>query len=625
MSNLAKLSKQAVQHEHDRQFDKALALYARIFEDAGGADEDVDVALYNRAGDVAMRVGDSATATRYYEHAIDAYAAGGLLNNAIAVCNKVLRYAPDHAATHYTLAVLHAKQGFKGDAKHHFIEYADRMHRAGRDDEALRALTEFAALCPPGDDVRDVLGQHLARGNRGTELTVKLQALLEGAAPSTGAAPEKGIAPASALDDRAADLVFLDVTSDTVSAAEEAAPAPTQVLGLEPTSFEDAPAVEPIALDAETFEPQSFESSPADAPLELESHVDLSAPLELEMPADAPIELEMMSAEPSLELELPTDEPLDLDMPAEAPMHLESLDTFGTVDFDDDDDLEAIEIADAPSLETALSDAMLADAPVDLPFVEPDLDFDDVAPAQPSSAAPTPASDARWSDALPGELPVLSLGGWLGSAGAVVIGGGEPPADIPVEPAPPAIEPPRAAESEHIDLGEWLREQEPAPTTRLSTDESTPTGDEAADFERMLGIFRAGVARNIEVGDADSHYDLGVAFREMGLIDEAISEFQKAVQSPNASLRAREALGQCFLDRGSPELAAATLERAVAERGAIGVDESRLLNVWYLLGDAHARLGRVAPARECFERVVANDIEFRDAITRLTQLTASSP
>jgi tetratricopeptide (TPR) repeat protein len=91
-------------------------------------------------------------------------------------------------------------------------------------------------------------------------------------------------------------------------------------------------------------------------------------------------------------------------------------------------------------------------------------------------------------------------------------------------------------------------------------------------------------------------------------------------------LRAREALGQCFLDRGSPELAAATLERAVAERGSGDAgEESRLLGVLYLLGEAHARLGRVAPARACFERVVASDIEFRDAVTRLTQLSASSP
>src|SRR5688572_13446950 len=121
MSTLAKLSKQAAQLEHDKHYQKALALYARAIDEAAGAEEEVDVALFNRAGDVAMRVGDAQRAVGYYERAIDAYATGGLLNNAIAVCNKLLRHAPEHAATHYTLAVLHAKQGFRGDAKYHYV------------------------------------------------------------------------------------------------------------------------------------------------------------------------------------------------------------------------------------------------------------------------------------------------------------------------------------------------------------------------------------------------------------------------------------------------------------------------------------------------------------------------
>jgi len=69
------------------------------------------------------------------------------------------------------------------------------------------------------------------------------------------------------------------------------------------------------------------------------------------------------------------------------------------------------------------------------------------------------------------------------------------------------------------------------------------------------------------------------------------------------------------------------LERALAEapaREAHGEDLS-LLGVVYLLGEAHARLGQTEPARACFQRVVAADIEFRDAARRLTQLPAHTP
>src|SRR5205823_423742 len=161
------------------------------------------------------------------------------------------------------------------------------------------------------------------------------------------------------------------------------------------------------------------------------------------------------------------------------------------------------------------------------------------------------------------------------------------------------------AEPSFVDLGDWLRTDEPARTTRLTTDELAPTGDEAADFERMLGVFKAGLARNVDSADHASHYDLGVAFREMGLVDEAIAEFQRAARAPASALRSREALGQCFLDRGSPDLAIGVLERALDEAtsGASAVDEVALLGVVYLLGEAYARIGQHKPARACFQRV----------------------
>jgi tetratricopeptide (TPR) repeat protein len=113
----------------------------------------------------------------------------------------------------------------------------------------------------------------------------------------------------------------------------------------------------------------------------------------------------------------------------------------------------------------------------------------------------------------------------------------------------------------------------------------------------------------------------------MGLVDDAIGEFQRAARDPRGALRAREALGGCFLERGSPDLAVGVLERALDE--ATGADananELSLLGVVYLLGEAYARLGQHKPARACFQRVVTADIEFRDAARRLMQLPALTP
>jgi tetratricopeptide (TPR) repeat protein len=158
----------------------------------------------------------------------------------------------------------------------------------------------------------------------------------------------------------------------------------------------------------------------------------------------------------------------------------------------------------------------------------------------------------------------------------------------------------------------------------MVTAEPSQTGDEQADFERMLDAFKAGVERNIDGEDFDSHYDLGVAFREMGLLDEAVTQFQRASRAPGRPLRAIEALGQCFIDLGQPELALEALGRGVPEAGsraAGGLPDEQLVGVLYLLGVASEQTERTEAAGAYFRRVLATDIQFRDASRRLAQLS----
>jgi tetratricopeptide (TPR) repeat protein len=91
MSNAAKLKKRAVELEQKKQFDKALPLYIQFLQESGSALDDVDIPLYNRVGDLLLRMGNASDALNYYEQAVDLYAERGFLNNAIALCNKVLQ------------------------------------------------------------------------------------------------------------------------------------------------------------------------------------------------------------------------------------------------------------------------------------------------------------------------------------------------------------------------------------------------------------------------------------------------------------------------------------------------------------------------------------------------------
>jgi tetratricopeptide (TPR) repeat protein len=146
--------------------------------------------------------------------------------------------------------------------------------------------------------------------------------------------------------------------------------------------------------------------------------------------------------------------------------------------------------------------------------------------------------------------------------------------------------------------------------------EQEPSGDEAADFADMLRKFKQGVAENVDAEDYQSHYDLAIAFREMGLLDEAISEFQKALASPANRVPTYEALGQCFLDKGQFKVASSILSRALNE----GANEEQLVGVLYLLGLSAEAQGSTDEALAFYQRVYVLDIQFRDISDRLSEV-----
>jgi tetratricopeptide (TPR) repeat protein len=228
MSNVPKLKKRAVEFEQKKQFDKALAVYLQILAEVEGSEDEADVALYNRVGDLMLRQGNVSEAVDHYERAVDLYAEGGFFNNAIALCNKILRNAPGRNSIYYKLGKISAKKGFTNDAKQNFLEYADRMQKGGKLDEAFRALKEFADLCPDQDDIRLMLADQLVKKNRKGEAIEQLQTLYE-RYESEGRSSEaratvdrmKAIdpdvepqAPGERAAPKSGDLIFLDVGFD---------------------------------------------------------------------------------------------------------------------------------------------------------------------------------------------------------------------------------------------------------------------------------------------------------------------------------------------------------------------------------------------------------------------------
>ena len=202
-----------------------------------------------------------------------------------------------------------------------------------------------------------------------------------------------------------------------------------------------------------------------------------------------------------------------------------------------------------------------------------------------------------------------------------------PAAPPPAPPKPPAREgrtAPKDAKmkvrdevaeaGDFVDLSAMILDEEAlVRDTRMKVADEEPTGDEEKDFQEMLARFKQGIDENIDEADFQSHYDLGVAFKEMGLLDEAIAELQKALRAPEGKLRTSEALGVCFIDKGAYVVAESILRRGLELPGSS--DQERL-GVLYWLGRALEAQGKKAEAREQYGRVFAVDIRFKDVGAR---------
>ena len=174
-----------------------------------------------------------------------------------------------------------------------------------------------------------------------------------------------------------------------------------------------------------------------------------------------------------------------------------------------------------------------------------------------------------------------------------------------------------SAES-YVDLGSMLLgDDKEEKSTRFVVAYEEPTGDESADFQKMLSQFREKVSENIDADDVTAHYDLGTAFREMGLLDEAIAEFQQALRASVDHLPTYEMLGQTFLEKNEPEAALRSLTRALDAPFEI---EDELMGIYYYLGQSHEAVGNKDQAVEFYDRVFSLDINFADVTERLRAL-----
>jgi hypothetical protein len=225
------------------------------------------------------------------------------------------------------------------------------------------------------------------------------------------------------------------------------------------------------------------------------------------------------------------------------------------------------------------------------------LDLDEP-PAQPTPAPPKAAPPPPSRPAPPPTAAPMGINDLLGSLDQDLAG----------------LEPPAA--SKHAP--------QPAAKAPKAEPKAPPKAAPPGGLADMFAEFKEEMEQDAGVeSDIENHYNMGVAFKEMGLYDEAIGEFQKAFHGaeslPNNPqfIPVCSLLAHCFLEKNLPELAVKWLQNGLK---APGLDQEGEMALRYEIGSAQEASGQKAAALESFMQVYALNIDYRDVADRIRSL-----
>ena len=148
------------------------------------------------------------------------------------------------------------------------------------------------------------------------------------------------------------------------------------------------------------------------------------------------------------------------------------------------------------------------------------------------------------------------------------------------------------------------------------------SAEEQDAFSAVFAAFKKGVDETLDAADYEAHYDLGIAYREMELLEDAIGEFETASQCPDRRLACLHMLGLCALDLGRAGEAVGHLEGAL---GSGEIEGEQAMALRFDLGRAFEAEGWLEEARAAWREVAAVDPSFCGVRERLAVLGEEKP
>lgn len=591
MANIYALKSQAAKLVVKGNYAKAHAIYQKVKEI-----DPEEPGTYNLIGDVYLKMREREKAVSEFKQALELYKKVQYYPNAIAVCKKILRTDKDQTEVYNDLADLYVERGFIGEAVINYLEYASRMRKEGDKKKEIEAYKKVIELGPLKIDIRNrLVDLYIAEGEReaAIEELERIEELLiqQGNQAKLPEIEEKlaalriGEPPTSKKEKREEYTVRHGFTVEDMMGEGAKLGAEVEEK-IEEEVEEKISGEEDVSIEEEIAKLHEDTVIPKTEPVTVEN-----------LPPPGKSELQVAPTEWTNFEEL-AELCLSVNSKSDA---IDYLYKAGQMYLEENNYEKAIKAFKR----------IINIRPIELrprqKLIEISLKREDM------------ESAAEWN---------LDLGKCLYQKGAIAeadkafkralkLSSSKEKIRKSVQKIKGKKKEVKKVEIElpSISLVELLEEEE-GKAVKFKVAEEKEV-EEPVTFEDLLEEFKEGVLEYIEDTDFDSHYDLGITYKEMELIDEAILEFKKASKGEEIKLKSIEMLALCLIEKGDLDEAEKIIKEAISIDGH---KEVEFLGLKYNLAQIYEHTNKNEEAAQLFREILNDDAEFKEAAVKLKEL-----
>jgi len=183
------------------------------------------------------------------------------------------------------------------------------------------------------------------------------------------------------------------------------------------------------------------------------------------------------------------------------------------------------------------------------------------------------------------------------------------------------VAPPATASSDEgfIDFAAELEKELESDAQQKALEEFARSDITPLTLNEILQEFQKGVRQTLEEKDFDTHYNLGIAYRDMDLLEEAIEEFGLASRDPSLALDCSQLIGLCYMKMGAVNLG---IDEFLKGLSIPGQRPERYRGLKYELALGYEASGNFKNALDLFSDIFQEDPDFRDAAAKVKILSA---